>query len=93
MPTIAVLKPGILTVYEVEGNPSKFFVSSGSLSMNIDGSCQILAEEIAALDDLDNQVFVFSLKNTKIENNLKIQKKTNKIENPKNSKRWKFEKI
>ena len=56
MPTIAVLKPGVLTVHEAEGNMVKYFVSSGTVSMNIDGTCQILAEEIAPLDDLDAQV-------------------------------------
>jgi hypothetical protein len=57
VPTIAMLKPGVLTVYELDGNMTKYFVSSGSVSMNMDGSCQILAEEIVSLDDLDAQVF------------------------------------
>jgi F-type H+-transporting ATPase subunit delta len=60
VPTIAVLKPGILTVHESDGNMVKFFVSSGSVSMNIDGSCQILAEEIAPVDNLDSQVIPYS---------------------------------
>lgn len=53
VPTVAVLKPGILTVYGLDGNTTKFFVSSGSISMNIDGSCQLLAEEVAEFEDLD----------------------------------------
>ncbi|CAK5089336.1 unnamed protein product [Meloidogyne enterolobii] len=56
VPTIAMLKPGVLSVYEEDGKVSKFFVSSGSLSMNIDGSCQILVEECASLDELDSNV-------------------------------------
>ncbi|KAF7629861.1 ATP-synt_DE_N domain-containing protein [Meloidogyne graminicola] len=54
VPTIAMLKPGVISVYETDGKVSKYFVSSGSLSMNIDGSCQILVEECASLDELDN---------------------------------------
>uniref|UniRef100_A0A183CIK2 F-ATPase delta subunit n=1 Tax=Globodera pallida TaxID=36090 RepID=A0A183CIK2_GLOPA len=55
VPTLAVLKPGIVKVYELDGNVSKFFVSSGTLSMNIDGSCQVLAEELCNVDALDEQ--------------------------------------
>lgn len=53
VPTLAVLKPGILTVYEKDGNPKKFFVSSGSVTVNEDSSVQILAEEAVTLDQLD----------------------------------------
>ena len=38
------------------GNVSKHFVSSGTLSMNIDGSCQVLAEEILKIEDIDENV-------------------------------------
>ncbi|KAL3077151.1 hypothetical protein niasHS_013140 [Heterodera schachtii] len=55
VPTIAVLKPGVVKVHELDGNVSKFFASSGTLSMNIDGSCQVLAEELCSLNELNEQ--------------------------------------
>merc|ERR1712018_292253 len=42
--SLAVLKPGVVTVYE-DGAAKKFFVSSGSITINDDSSVQILAEE------------------------------------------------
>merc|ERR1712076_258680 len=51
--SLAVLKPGVLTVYEDEGAVKKFFVSSGSITINDDSSVQILAEEAHAVEDLD----------------------------------------
>jgi len=53
VPTIAMLKPGVMSVYELDGEHKRLFVSSGSLSMNIDGSCQIVAEEAIAVEDID----------------------------------------
>jgi len=54
VPTLAVLKPGVVTVTEAEGGAvKKFFVSSGSVSVNPDSSVQILAEEAFPLDKLD----------------------------------------
>merc|ERR1712055_1143214 len=53
VPALAVLKPGVVTVYEEDGNTKKFFVSSGSVTVNEDASVQILAEEAHALDSLD----------------------------------------
>jgi F-type H+-transporting ATPase subunit delta len=53
VPVIAVLKPGVLTVHEDNGNSKKFFVSSGSVSVNSDSSVQVLAEEAFPLDKLD----------------------------------------
>lgn len=53
MPTLAVLKPGVVTVYEEDGATKKFFVSSGSVSINEDASVQILAEEVHKVEDLD----------------------------------------
>ncbi|PAV77606.1 hypothetical protein WR25_20371 [Diploscapter pachys] len=53
VPTIGVLKPGVVQVTENDGNAKKYFVSSGTLSMNIDGSCQVLAEEVLAVDEID----------------------------------------
>lgn len=52
VPTIAALKPGKLTVY-AGGNAHQFIVSSGTVTVNNDSSCQILAEEAAPLDKFD----------------------------------------
>lgn len=51
--TPAVLKPGIVSVYEKDGNVKKVFVSSGTVTVNVDSSVQVLAEEAHALEDLD----------------------------------------
>lgn len=32
VPTLAVLKPGVVTVYEADGNKKEVFVSSGTVS-------------------------------------------------------------
>lgn len=53
VPTLAVLKPGVVTVTENEGAVKKFFVSSGSVSVNEDSSVQLLAEEAYPLEHLD----------------------------------------
>merc|ERR1711893_155545 len=53
VPSLAVLKPGVVTVFEGDGKANKFFVSSGSITINDDSSVQILAEEAAPLEDLD----------------------------------------
>ena len=42
-----------MTVYEEDGSAKKFFVSSGSVSINEDASVQILAEEVHKVEDLD----------------------------------------
>ncbi|EDV23098.1 ATP synthase subunit delta, mitochondrial [Trichoplax sp. H2] len=55
VPTIAVIKPGIVTVYEEDGTTSKYFASSGNISVNADSTVQILAEEACPLDQLDAQ--------------------------------------
>merc|ERR1719432_730808 len=47
--SLAVLKPGVVTVYEDDGATKKFFVSSGSITINDDSSVQILAEEAHAV--------------------------------------------
>ena len=54
VPTLAVLKPGVVSVYEEEGAVKKFFVSSGSVSINEDASVQILAEEAHPVEDIDS---------------------------------------
>uniref|UniRef100_A0A0K0D0C3 F-ATPase delta subunit n=1 Tax=Angiostrongylus cantonensis TaxID=6313 RepID=A0A0K0D0C3_ANGCA len=54
VPTIGVLKPGVVSVIDLQGFFfEKFFVSSGTMSMNIDGTCQVLAEEVVRVDDID----------------------------------------
>ncbi|XP_071530021.1 ATP synthase subunit delta, mitochondrial [Panulirus ornatus] len=53
VPSLAVLKPGVLTVYEGDGTAKKYFVSSGIVTINEDSSVQILAEEAAGVEDLD----------------------------------------
>merc|ERR1711972_1156744 len=53
VPTLAVLKPGVVTVYEEDGSAKKFFVSSGSVTVNEDASVQIHAEEAHKIDSID----------------------------------------
>ncbi|GAB6026092.1 ATP synthase subunit delta, mitochondrial [Chamberlinius hualienensis] len=53
VPSLAVLRPGVLTVFEQDGNSKKFFVSSGTVTINDDSSVQILAEEAVKVEDLD----------------------------------------
>ena len=52
VPSLAVLKPGVVTVFENDGAVKKFFVSSGSVTINEDATVQILAEEAHPLEDL-----------------------------------------
>lgn len=54
VPTLAVLKPGVVTVYEEGGNTKKIFVSSGTITINEDNSVQILAEEAHPVENLDS---------------------------------------
>merc|ERR1711976_74775 len=44
VPSLAVIKPGVITVFEDDGSSKKFFASSGSITINDDSSVQILAE-------------------------------------------------
>ncbi|XP_054730818.1 ATP synthase subunit delta, mitochondrial [Anastrepha obliqua] len=53
VPTLAVLKPGVVQVIENDGKTSKFFVSSGSITVNEDSSVQVLAEEAHKVEDID----------------------------------------
>ncbi|BFY99537.1 hypothetical protein BsWGS_02577 [Bradybaena similaris] len=53
VPTLAVLKPGVVNVHEEDGTLKKFFVSSGSVTINDDSSVQVLAEEAHPVDRLD----------------------------------------
>ncbi|KIH50725.1 ATP synthase, delta/epsilon subunit, beta-sandwich domain protein [Ancylostoma duodenale] len=62
VPTIGVLKPGVVTVTDMEGKVFKLFVSSGTLSVNIDGTCQVLAEEVVKVEDIDQNVSLIALR-------------------------------
>ncbi|XP_072378796.1 ATP synthase subunit delta, mitochondrial [Diabrotica undecimpunctata] len=53
VPTLAVLKPGVVTVYEDDGKVKKIFVSSGTVTINDDSSVQILAEEAHPVENID----------------------------------------
>jgi len=53
VPVLAVLKPGIVTIYEDDGSTKKIFASSGTVTVNDDSSVQILAEEAHPLENLD----------------------------------------
>ncbi|KAI1280891.1 ATP synthase subunit delta, mitochondrial [Halotydeus destructor] len=52
VPILAVLKPGVVTVYENDGS-KKFFVSSGTITVNEDSTVQVLAEEAVPVEWLD----------------------------------------
>ena len=52
VPIIAVLKPGLLTVTK-DGRLEKYFVSSGTITVNKDSTAQILAEEASRLENFD----------------------------------------
>ncbi|KAL1138319.1 hypothetical protein AAG570_008383 [Ranatra chinensis] len=54
VPTLAILKPGIITVFEQDGTSKKIFVSSGAVTINDDSSVQVLAEEAHPLEDIDS---------------------------------------
>ncbi|EDW07973.1 ATP synthase subunit delta, mitochondrial [Drosophila mojavensis] len=53
VPTLAVLKPGVVQVTDNEGKVTKYFVSSGSVTVNEDSSVQVLAEEAHNIEDID----------------------------------------
>ncbi|XP_026161395.1 ATP synthase F(1) complex subunit delta, mitochondrial [Mastacembelus armatus] len=53
VPTLQVLRPGVVTVFSEDGSSVKYFVSSGSVTVNADSSVQLLAEEAVPLDQLD----------------------------------------
>ncbi|EDW82735.1 ATP synthase subunit delta, mitochondrial [Drosophila tropicalis] len=53
VPTLAVLKPGVVQVVENDGKLTKYFVSSGSVTVNEDSSVQVLAEEAHNVADID----------------------------------------
>ena len=53
VPTLAVLKPGVVTVYENDGTQKKVFVSSGTITVNEDSSVQVIAEEAQPIENID----------------------------------------
>ncbi|XP_006892247.1 PREDICTED: ATP synthase subunit delta, mitochondrial-like [Elephantulus edwardii] len=53
VPTLQVLRPGLVVVYAEDDTTTKYFVSSGSVTVNTDSSVQLLAEEAVTLDLLD----------------------------------------
>ncbi|OWF34897.1 ATP synthase subunit delta, mitochondrial-like [Mizuhopecten yessoensis] len=55
VPLVTVLQPGVMSVIEESGTTKKFFVSSGSVTINKDSTVQILAEEAYPLENLDSQ--------------------------------------
>ncbi|CAN8009838.1 unnamed protein product [Ixodes pacificus] len=55
VPALAVIKPGVVTVFTNEGDAQRFFVSSGTITINEDSSVQVLAEAAVPVDRLDAQ--------------------------------------
>uniref|UniRef100_A0A1A9WTD7 ATP synthase F(1) complex subunit delta, mitochondrial n=1 Tax=Glossina brevipalpis TaxID=37001 RepID=A0A1A9WTD7_9MUSC len=53
VPTLAALKPGVVQVIENDGKIIKYFVSSGTVTVNEDSSVQVLAEEAHEIKDID----------------------------------------
>ncbi|XP_040191874.1 ATP synthase subunit delta, mitochondrial-like [Rana temporaria] len=53
LPTLQVLRPELVTVFSDDGSETKYFVSSGYVTVNADFSVQLLAEEAVKLDILD----------------------------------------
>jgi len=55
VPVLAVFQPGIVVVYELDGTTKKYFVSSGSITVNADSSVILNAEEACETKDIDVQ--------------------------------------
>jgi len=55
VPVLAVFQPGVVSVHENDGTTKKFFVSSGSITVNADSSVILNAEEACETKDLDPQ--------------------------------------
>ncbi|VDN39335.1 unnamed protein product [Gongylonema pulchrum] len=53
VPVLGMLKPGVVRVIDSSDKSIKYFASSGTVSMNPDGSCQVLAEEAIKIEDID----------------------------------------
>merc|ERR1712227_252563 len=54
VPTFGCLAPGVMTVMQ-KGSQEKFFVSSGSYTVNPDSSVSVIAEDAAPLADFDKE--------------------------------------
>ncbi|XP_022651395.1 ATP synthase subunit delta, mitochondrial-like [Varroa jacobsoni] len=54
VPCLAVLKPGVVTVYPKDGDLKRYFVSSGTITINEDSTVQVLAEQAVPVDRLDS---------------------------------------
>lgn len=63
----AVLRPGVVTVYETDGSTKKVFVSSGTVTVNVDSSVQVLAEEAHPLENIDARAAQETLSNCQSE--------------------------
>ncbi|KAI0990407.1 hypothetical protein GJ496_007028 [Pomphorhynchus laevis] len=63
VPAIAVLKPGLITFHEIDGELKRYFASSGTVCVNSDSTVQILAEEACSLDEIDANAVQTELKN------------------------------
>ena len=56
VPTIAELKPGVVSVQETVGGPlKKFFVPGGFATINADSVCNLTTLEAVEIDDLDEE--------------------------------------
>lgn len=53
VPLLAVIKPGVITVFEEDGDSKRFFVAAGTVTMNEDSSLLVLTSEAVAVEDLD----------------------------------------
>merc|ERR1712066_1160111 len=75
VPALAVLKPGVVTVFEKEGAAKKFFVSSGTITINDDSSVQILAEGAAkqALSEAQSMMSSASTDEAKAEAQIAVE--------------------
>jgi len=62
VPTIAALKPGVVAVTDEKGLVSKYFVSTGSVTVNADSTVQILAEEAYPVENFDKQAIAENLR-------------------------------
>lgn len=80
VPILAILKPGVVTVYEEDGSTQKIFVAAGSVTMNEDSTLLLLASEAAAVEDLDLAVAQKNFNAASAENTAeaKIKQEVNK---------------
>jgi len=53
VPTMAALAPGVVSVTGGDGAITKYFVSSGTVTVHADSSVQLLAEEACLVSDID----------------------------------------